>query len=170
MLPPINLKEWIETHREFLKPPVCNKLAFEENGFIIMIVGGPNQRTDYHYNEGPEFFYQVEGSILLKTIQEGQVVDIPIAEGEMFLLDPKVPHSPHRYENTVGLVIERRRRPGENDGLQWYCAECTHPLYEEYFELKNIVKDFPAVFDRFYASVENRTCDECGTVMPERDA
>lgn len=165
MMPPINFKQWIEDHRQYLKPPVCNKLVFQENGFFIMVVGGPNARKDYHVEEGPEFFYQLEGDMLLKTVQDGKVVDIPIREGEIFLLPPKVPHSPHRFANTVGLVIERSRLPEEKDGLQWYCDKCDHLLYEEYFHLKNIEEDFPPVFDRFYSSEQHRTCDACGHVM-----
>lgn len=171
MIPaPINFKQWIEEHRHLLKPPVGNKLVFEENGLFIMVVGGPNTRTDYHYDEGAEFFYQVEGDMLLKTVQEGKVVDVPIREGEVFLLPPKVPHSPQRYENTVGLVIERKRTEAEKDGLLWYCENCTTLLYEEYFVLRNIEKDFPPVFDRFYSNEANRTCKNCGTVMaiPEK--
>ncbi|SDJ51989.1 3-hydroxyanthranilate 3,4-dioxygenase [Microbulbifer yueqingensis] len=165
MMPPVNFKQWIEDHRQYLKPPVCNKLVFEENGFFIMVVGGPNSRKDYHVDEGPEFFYQVEGDMLLKTVQDGKVVDVPIREGEIFLLPPKIPHSPQRLENTVGLVIERTRLPEEKDGLQWYCDKCDNLLYEEYFHLKNIEEDFPPVFDRFFSSEQNRTCDACGHVM-----
>ncbi|WP_346839130.1 3-hydroxyanthranilate 3,4-dioxygenase [Microbulbifer sp. SAOS-129_SWC] len=166
LTPPINFHQWIEDHREYLKPPVCNKLVFEEQGFFIMVVGGPNSRKDYHVDEGPEFFYQVEGDMLLKTIQDGEVADIPIREGEIFLLPPRVPHSPQRFADTVGLVIERRRTENEKDGLQWYCDVCNHLLYEEFFKLRNIEQDFPPVFDRFFSSAENRTCDNCGHVMP----
>jgi 3-hydroxyanthranilate 3,4-dioxygenase len=165
-MPPINFRQWIDDHREYLKPPVCNKLVFEEQGFFVMVVGGPNARKDYHVDEGPEFFYQLEGELLLKTIQDGRVVDIPIREGEIFLLPPRIPHSPQRYANTIGLVIERRRMEDEQDGLQWYCDQCNHLLYEEFFQLKNIEKDFPAVFARFFESEQNRTCDACGHVMP----
>jgi 3-hydroxyanthranilate 3,4-dioxygenase len=160
-----NFKKWIDEHREFLKPPVCNKLVFQDAEFIVMVVGGPNSRKDYHYDEGEEFFYQVEGDMLLKTFQDGKVVDIPIKEGEIFLLPAKMPHSPQRFENTVGLVIERKRLPHEKDGLMWFCDECNHKLYEEYFQLQNIEKDLPPVFDRFFSSKDNRTCKECGAVM-----
>lgn len=166
LTPPINFKQWIEEHRAQLKPPVCNKQVFAEGDFIVMVVGGPNRRKDYHVDEGPEFFYQLEGEMLLKTFQDGQIVDIPIREGEIFLLPPKVPHSPQRFAHTVGLVIERKRLPQEQDGLQWYCDHCNHLLYEEFFHLKNIEKDLPPVFDRFFGSLEHRTCRRCGTVMP----
>lgn len=161
----INFQQWIDDHRDVLKPPVCNKLVFEDAEFIVMVVGGPNARKDYHYDEGEEFFYQVEGEMLLKTMQDGEPVDIPIKAGEVFLLPARVPHSPVRFAGSVGLVIERKRLPGEQDGLMWFCEQCHSKLYEEYFELKNIEKDFPPVFDRFFGSLENRTCKSCGAVM-----
>lgn len=164
-----NLRQWIDDHRQLLKPPVCNQQVFEENDFIVMVVGGPNARTDYHYDEGPELFYQLEGDMLLKTMQRGERVDIPIGEGDILLLPPRVPHSPQRYANTVGLVIERKRLPGEQDGFMWYCDNCNNLLYEEYLYIDDIVGQLPPVFDRFYSSEENRSCDRCGTVMPGRD-
>ena len=164
-----NVQAWIDDHRDRLKPPVCNQQVFEENDFIVMVVGGPNSRTDYHYDEGPEFFYQLEGEMLLKTIQDGKRVDIPIRAGEILLLPPKVPHSPQRLENSVGLVVERKRLPDELDGFMWYCENCDHLLYEEYLYVDDIVGQLPPVFDRFYGSEENRTCDNCGAVMPDRE-
>lgn len=161
-----NFKKWIDDNRHLLKPPVCNQQVFEENDFIIMVVGGPNSRTDYHYDEGPEFFYQLEGEMLLRTIQDGKRVDITIGEGEILLLPPKVPHSPQRFENTVGLVVERKRLPEELDAFQWYCNNCDHLIYEEYLYVDDIVGQLPPIFDRFYSSDDNRTCDKCATVMP----
>ena len=161
-----NFAEWIDAHRDQLKPPVCNQQVFDENDFIVMVVGGPNSRTDYHYDEGPEFFYQLEGEMLLKTIQDGERVDIPIRAGEILLLPPKVPHSPQRFAHSVGLVVERKRLPEELDGFMWYCDNCNHKLYEEFLYVDDIVGQLPPVFERFYGSEANRTCDNCGTVMP----
>lgn len=168
MLPsmPINFKDWIEENRHLLKPPVGNKCVWEDQDFIVMVVGGPNTRSDYHYDEGPEFFYQVEGDMVLKIMENGEPRDIPIKEGEIFLLPPKIPHSPQRFENTVGLVVERKRLEQEEDGLIWYCEKCNNKLYEEYFHLENIETQFPPVFERFYASEDARTCGECGHVHP----
>lgn len=162
----LNFQKWIDEHRHLLKPPVCNKKIYEEDDFIVMVVGGPNQRKDYHIDEGPEFFYQLEGEMVLKTFQDGKRVDIPIKAGEIFYLPPKVPHSPQRMADSIGLVIERKRLPHELDGLQWYCDNCDALLYEEYFPLKNVEKDFGFVFDRYFGSAEHRTCKQCGAVMP----
>jgi 3-hydroxyanthranilate 3,4-dioxygenase len=161
-----NFQQWIDEHRHLLKPPVCNRQVFEDNDFIVMVVGGPNSRKDYHYDEGPEFFYQLEGDMLLKTVQDGRQVDIPIREGEILLLPPKVPHSPQRFSDTIGLVIERKRLPEELDGFMWFCDKCNHKLYEEYLYVSDIVGQLPPVFHRFYGSEENRTCGNCGAIMP----
>lgn len=163
-LSPINFKKWIDENRHLLKPPVGNKLIWEDREFIVMVIGGPNARTDYHINAGEEFFYQVEGDIVLKVIQDGRPVDVPIAEGELFLLPGNTPHSPRRPAGTVGLVIERKRLPHEQDGFEWHCEKCGEKLYEERFELTDIVKQFPPIFDRFYQS-EHTTCKACGTKM-----
>ena len=165
--PPFNFKSWIDKHRDQLKPPVCNKQVFVEGDFIVMVVGGPNGRRDYHYDEGPEFFYQLEGDMLLKTQQHGSVVDYPINAGEVFLLPPRIPHSPIRYANSTGLVVERKRLVHEKDGLMWFCENCNHKLYEEYFTLENIEKDFFPVFERFFSDQQARTCEQCGAVMPD---
>ena len=157
--------QWIDDHRDLLKPPVCNKQVYEDSEFIIMVVGGPNSRKDYHYDPGEEFFYQIEGDMLLKTQQNGKVVDVPIREGEIFLLPSNVPHSPQRFADTVGLVIERKRRPEENDGLMWYCDECNTKLYEEYFHLDNIETQLPPVFDRFWNNPDYLECKACGHVI-----
>lgn len=159
------LKKWIDENRHLLKPPVGNKVIWQDTEFIVMAVGGPNSRKDYHYNDGEEFYYQVEGDIVVGIQEDGKAVDVPIKEGEIFLLPPNVPHQPRRGPNTVGLVIERKRAEGEKDGLLWYCEKCNNLLYEEHFPLSNIEKDFKAVFDKFYGSKELRTCKKCGHVM-----
>ena len=166
MKKPFNLQKWIDDNRHLLKPPVGNQQLYIENDdFIVMVVGGPNARKDYHYEEGEELFYQLEGDIVLKIIEDGKPVDIPIKQGEMFLLPPRVPHSPQRPANSIGLVIERYRKEGEKDGFQWYCENCNSLLYEEYFELTDIVNQLPSIMDNFYSSEDHRTCKSCGTKM-----
>jgi 3-hydroxyanthranilate 3,4-dioxygenase len=165
LAPPIDFQRWIDEHRDLLKPPVANKCIYDGD-FIVMIVGGPNQRTDYHYEEGPEFFHQLEGEVVLRLMLEDGPKDVPIRAGEVFYLPPRIPHSPQRMAGSVGLVIERRRLAHEQDGLMWYCPNCHAKVYEEYFPLRDIENDFPAVFERFYRSRERRTCRNCDTVHP----
>lgn len=163
---PFSFKQWIDDNRHLLKPPVGNQQVYTGNdNFIVMVVGGPNTRKDYHYNETEEFFYQMEGNIVLRIQEDGKPVDIPIKEGDIFLLPPKVPHSPQRPANSIGLVMEMRRNHGETDGFMWFCDNCNHKLYEEFLHLEDIVKQLPPIMNKFYASEENRTCDNCGSVM-----
>lgn len=157
LVTPINLKKWIEENRHLLKPPVGNKVVWKDGDFIVMVVGGPNSRQDYHYNETPEFFYQIEGSIVLKVMEDGKPKDIHIREGEIFLLPPRVPHSPQRGANTVGIVIEYPRPKGVKDKLIWYSDKDGYVEYEEEFTLDNIETDMPAIFDRYKNHKEKQT-------------
>ena len=163
---PFNLQRWIDDNRDLLKPPVGNKNLYVDSGdYIVMIVGGPNARKDYHYNETEELFYQLQGDITVRIQEDDKAVDINIEEGEMFLLPAKIPHSPIRGENTIGLVIERKRNPDLNDGLMWFCDECNSKLHETYFYLTNVEKDFQPRFREFYSSKDLLTCNNCGHVM-----
>jgi 3-hydroxyanthranilate 3,4-dioxygenase len=166
MKAPFNLFKWIEENRDLLKPPVNNKNLYPEGSdYIVMIVGGPNARKDYHYNETEELFLQIEGDIIVKIQEDGKAVEVPIRAGEMFLLPAGIPHSPIRSEGSVGLVIERVRKPEHQDGLLWFCDECNQSLYETYFQLGNIEHDFLPRFRHFYGSETLRTCSNCGHTM-----
>ena len=151
---PFNLKKWIDDNRSLLRPPVGNQCIYNDaENFIVMIVGGPNSRKDYHFNETEELYYQVEGDIVLKIIENGAPRDIPINEGDIFLLPPRTPHSPQRGPGTV------------EDGFLWYCENCGNKLYEEYKVINDIVTQLPPVMEGFYADEHKRTCSKCGSVM-----
>jgi 3-hydroxyanthranilate 3,4-dioxygenase len=164
---PFNLTKWIDENRHVLQPPVANKnLYVESDDYIVMIVGGPNARKDYHYNETEELFYQLEGSITVYIQENGEKKAMTLNAGDIYLHPAKVPHSPSRTENSVGLVIERKRAgKGFTDGLLWFCDSCNHKLHEVYFELHDIEKDFLPHFKAYYTSEAMRTCSKCGTVM-----
>jgi len=166
--PPFNLNKWIEENRDSLKPPVGNKNLYKDAGdYIVMIVAGPNARKDYHYNETEELFYQLEGNIEVHVQDDGEKKVMKLGSGDMYLHPAKVPHSPVRHKNSVGLVIERKRNDLEaKDGLLWFCDNCNHKLYETYFTLNDIEKDFLEHFRHFYGSKKLRTCNNCKTVMP----
>jgi 3-hydroxyanthranilate 3,4-dioxygenase len=164
-LAPLGLAAWIEDNRSLLKPPVGNKLIWSDTEFSVMVVGGPNTRKDYHIDPGEEFFYQLQGDMVLKIIEDGTPRDIPIREGDIFLLPAGVPHSPQRFPDTVGLVIERRRNPGETDHLRWYCEACGTILYDESFHCTDLGTQLRPIIERFHADVSRRTCRTCGAVM-----
>jgi 3-hydroxyanthranilate 3,4-dioxygenase len=163
---PFNLMKWIDDNRHLLKPPVGNQCVYKEaDNFIVMVVGGPNSRKDFHYNKGEELFYQLQGDIVVRIQEDEKIVDIPIKEGEMFLLPGGTPHSPQRGADTVGLVLEIVRHTEELDGFMWFCENCHEKLYEEYLHVSDIVSQLPPVMERFYSDVHKRTCSKCGTLM-----
>ena len=165
IFPPINFKTWIEEHRHLLKPSVGNRVVYDEGDFMIMVVGGPNSRKDYHVDTVEEFFYQLEGDMLLKIIENGKRVDVPIKEGEIFLLPKNVPHSPQRFEKTIGLVVEYKREEGALDGFQWYCDSCDKLIHEVTLDLENIVTQLPPLFDAYWNNMDARTCESCGDIQ-----
>ncbi|XP_030051651.1 3-hydroxyanthranilate 3,4-dioxygenase isoform X2 [Microcaecilia unicolor] len=118
----VSVRKWVEDNKPCFLPPVCNKLMHSSQ-LKVMFVGGPNQRKDYHIEEGEELFYQVKGDICLKIIQHDKHRDIYIREGEMFLLPARIPHSPQRFADTVGLVFERERLKTETDGLRFFSSK-----------------------------------------------
>ena len=164
---PFNLNKWIEQNRELLKPPVGNKSLYRDaNDYIVMVVGGPNARKDYHYNETEELFYQLEGEIEINVQENGEKKTMTLGPGDMYLHPGKIPHSPVRKAGSIGLVVERKRVGGDGeDGLLWFCENCNNKLYEVYFPLEDIETDFLKHFKHFYESEELRTCNNCGTVM-----
>lgn len=165
ILPPIDFKAWIEENRHLLKPPVGNRKVWENTNFDVFVVGGPNRRKDYHIDPDEEFFYQIEGDMTLKIVDDGEFKDIVIPEGAIFLLPPNIPHSPQRSENTIGLVIEHKRAEGAQDGLRWYCDSCKEVLHEEFFQLHDIVGQLKAAIENFKASESLRTCKSCGHTL-----
>jgi 3-hydroxyanthranilate 3,4-dioxygenase len=160
---PFNLKTWIDEHRHLLKPPVGNAMVYSGE-FMVMVVGGPNQRGDFHVNPTEELFFQVEGDIVLRVMDNGKPRDIPIKQGDLFLLPANIPHSPQRPANTVGLVVEHRRPEKATDHLRWYCKKCGALLFDEEFQLVDLGKQLKPIIEKFNGSEELRTCKNCHTV------
>ncbi len=164
-----NFSRWIDEHAHLLKPPVGNKVVFEEAGdLIVQVVGGPNARTDYHDDPYEEFFYQLRGDVVLKIIENGRPRDVAIRQGEILLVPGHVRHSPQRPAGSVGLVVEKVRPREVNDAFEWYCAGCDWLVHRVEFNVQNIVKDLPPLFEQFYSSPGKRTCRRCGQVHAGR--
>jgi len=165
-----NFAEWIDRHAHLLKPPVGNQQVFREAGdLIVMVVGGPNARSDYHDDPYEEFFYQLRGNMVLRILDEGRPRELPICEGEILLLPGHVRHSPQRPEaGSVGLVVEKVRPRGVDDGFEWYCQKCWTRIHRVEVNVQNIVADLPPLFDAFYAGA--RQCPACGQVHPGKSA
>lgn len=167
---PFDFNGWIDRHRELLKPPVGNKLVFEEADMTVMVVGGPNQRVDFHDDPVEEFFYQLQGDMVLKVAENGSIYDVPIRQGEVFFLPAHVRHSPQRPQaGSVGLVVESPRVGDMLDGFEWFCFDCGTLVHRVEVPVANIVADLPPLFEGFYADTEKRTCPQCGAVHPGKE-
>ncbi len=163
---PIHLPSFLEANRHLLVPPVGNRQLFTDSEFIVMLIAGPNRRKDYHVDPGEELFYQLHGDITLRVFEDGRIREIPILEGELFLLPSFVPHSPQRPADTVGLVVERTRRPDEEDHFQWYCEGCGHLLHDVALHVKNLNTELAPVLEGFFRGPATlRTCKRCGIEM-----
>jgi 3-hydroxyanthranilate 3,4-dioxygenase len=165
---PINFPDWLSENQHLLKPPVGNKQMFPTgDDFIVMIVGGPNQRTDFHVDPYEEFFYQVKGNMHVNVMTDDGPGRVDIGEGEMWVLPRNMPHSPQRPEaGSIGLVIERVREEGTLEKFRWYCGECNSVVHEVELQVRDIVKDLPPLFAAFYESEDARTCPSCGALHP----
>jgi 3-hydroxyanthranilate 3,4-dioxygenase len=167
---PLDFDAWLAEHGPGLRPPVGNKEVFPGcQDFIVMVVGGPNQRTDYHREPYEEVFYQLTGTMHVDLQTPDGKRTVTIGPGEMWVLPRDLPHSPQRPEaGSIGLVFERPREPGLLEHFQWYCLDCNRLIHDVELQVRDIVVDLPPVFAAFYASLEARTCADCGAVHPGR--
>ena len=161
--PPINLMKWVEEHRHLLRPPVGNQYLYDGLDFFVMVIGGPNARNDFHVTNSEEYFYQLKGDIVVRIREGGRTRDVPVREGETFFIPGNVPHSPTRPPGTIGVVVERRRPPGETEHLQFYCEKCGELVHDLEFDCKDIVDHFRQAMEEFWADKELSTCRGCGT-------
>jgi len=169
-LPAFNLRSWIEDHQYLLQPPVGAEVLWNDSELQVIIIGGPNARRDFHVDPSDEFFFQLKGTMVLEYMDsEGNRQRQPIREGEVFLLPANTPHSPQRPANTVGLVVERLRRPGEPEAYEWYCENCNNRLYRIERQDSDLLKDLGAALKAFHANSELRTCSRCGVTQPVPD-
>jgi 3-hydroxyanthranilate 3,4-dioxygenase len=165
-----DLSRWIDEHQHLLKPPVGNQQIWKDADLMVTVVGGPNHRTDFHDDPVEEFFYQLRGDMVLKVVDEGRHYDVPIRQGEIFLLPPHVRHSPQRpQEGSVGLVVEPKRPDGVLDAFEWYCFKCEGLVHRVEIDLESIVDDLPPLYRDFYGNEAARTCPRCNTVHPGKD-
>ena len=163
-----NLKSWIEANKDAFRPPVANKEVWPESEFIFQIIRGPNARNDFHIDPGDEIFYQLEGAICVDVIQpDGTRKRNRLNQGDVLLVPAGVPHSPLRPAGSWGLVVERKRHPGELDGIVWFCDRCDAELYRRQFDCTNIETEVKAAIDAFYAGDANRVCRQCGAVLAQ---
>ncbi|KAL9709574.1 3-hydroxyanthranilic acid dioxygenase [Leucoagaricus gongylophorus] len=172
LVPPLNFPKWLKNNEDLLQPPVNNFCLYRGEDYVIMVVGGPNERNDYHVNETEEWFYQYKGTMILRVIDDGMFKDITIAEGEMFLLPANTPHNPVRFANTIGIVVERTRPEKSLDRLRWYCHSQAHDkptiIYEESFHVTDLGSQLKPVIERWQNTERLRKCKDCGKIADPR--
>ena len=168
---PINFAHWIEENKTHLKPPVGNRQIWPHGNLIVTVVGGPNQRTDFHDDPFEEYFHQFRGDAYLLIIDRGKFERIDLREGDIFLLPAHIRHSPQRPNaDSLCTVIELPRPAGVTDGFEWYCAACGGLVARHTLQLSSITKDLPEIYQKFYATSDaERTCKNCGEIHPGRD-
>ena len=168
---PLNFKRWLDDNAHLLKPPVGNRQIWNDGDFMVTVVGGPNERSDFHDDPVEEFFYQFKGNAYLLMWEDGRYERVELKEGDVFLMSPHTHHSPQRPEaGSLCLVVERQRPKNEKDALQWCCAACGAVVKRYEMQLESIVADLPPVYERFYATTpEERRCPKCGETHPGRD-
>jgi 3-hydroxyanthranilate 3,4-dioxygenase len=168
-MPPVDLMKWVEANRQHFKPPVGNKYLYDGEDFFVMLIAGPNARNDFHKTNSEEFFHQLKGDVVVRIIEppDGKIKDVILREGETFFVPGNVPHSPTRPPGTLGLVVERRRPPGETEHLQFYCDKCSALVYDKEFDCKDIVEHFKQAMEDFWADPKLSTCKKCGTRVPK---
>jgi 3-hydroxyanthranilate 3,4-dioxygenase len=165
--PPIDLENWIETNRDKFKPPVSNQYLYDGRDFFVMVIKGPNARNDFHQVDSEEYFYQLKGDIKVRIREEDKIVDHLVREGETFFIPPNVPHAPVRPPNTIGVVVERRRPPGEHEHVIFYCDKCGALVEDIDFDCADIVKAFSQAMLDFWNDDTRRTCKKCGHKVPQ---
>ncbi|HMN95077.1 MAG TPA: 3-hydroxyanthranilate 3,4-dioxygenase [Phycisphaerales bacterium] len=163
---PINLSRWIDANQHLLKPPVGNQYMYCGEDFIVMVIGGPNTRNDFHVNTTEEWFHQIKGDIAVRVREGERMRDVVIREGETWLCPALLPHRPQRPAGTVGLVVEAQRPPGDLDHLVFYCEKCDALVHDAAFQMEDIVVHFARIMEEYWSGpVEARTCRACGTVV-----
>ena len=164
-----NFQKWIDEHKHLLKPPVGNQLIWRDSQFIIMILGGPNARRDFHIDPSDEVMYMIKGEMRLHyRTPEGKEEVTILSEGSTIFTPAGVPHSPRFPPDAFVFIIERNRRDGEIDRFQWYCPSCDDLLHEETFLVGDYAVDpVSKAYQNFFDSEEFRTCEKCGEVMPK---
>lgn len=164
---PIDLKNWIAENSHLFKPPVSNRYLYDGRDFFVMVIKGPNARNDFHLVDSEEYFYQLKGNIKVRVREGDRIIDHIVHEGETFFIPPNVPHSPQRPPDTIGVVVERRRPPGEKEHVIFYCENCGALVEDIHFDCADIVEHFSQAMVDFWNDDVRRTCKKCGTKVPQ---
>ena len=145
------------------------EVLWQESESLAFLARGREYRSEFHNNPSDEVMTMVRGTMHLHYRKPEGGTDVAvIPEGATIFTPTGIAHSPRFAPDSFVLVIERLRRAGELDRFSWYCPSCDGFLHEEAVHVSDYTTDPVAgAYARFYGDVTARTCDACGTVMPD---
>ena len=166
-----NFQKWIAENEHLLKPPVGNKKVFEDGDMTVQVVGGPNERADYHDDPVEEFFYQLKGNMVLKVGDNGNFYDVPIKRGRGV---PAAAACAALAAAAGGLDRAggraERYDDDPHDAFEWYCFECGALVHRIEVKVEHLVRDLPPLYEAFFADEKARTCKKCGAHPSRQEA
>ena len=142
-------------------------ILWQEEDTIAFVARNRPYRSEFHVDPSDEVLYMLKGDTELHYLTpEGERKVATIREGELFRIPAGTPHSPHGSPDSYGLVLERRRRPDEQDRFLWFCERCNTKLYEATRHVADYREDpVSRAYEEFYADPSHLTCRACGHVM-----
>ena len=149
-----------------------NTVLWQAPDSIAFVARGREFRSEFHSDPSDEVMYMIKGDMNLHfRTPEGEEKVAVIREGGIIHCPAGTPHSPRFATDAFVLVIERKRRTGEQDRFFWYCPSCKAQLYEASRHVGDYLQDpVSEVYAEFYGSESHRTCGKCGHVTPRLEA
>lgn len=169
--PLFDVLQWVhEQKKQSGDRPLMNHQMVWRDAFIVMMFNGatPANRSDYHINASGELFYQLEGDMRCRLVEEdGTITHHVVGPGQLFYIPPFQPHLNQRDEGSVGIVIHQKRPDGAKDGMMWLCNTCGNPLHRVDYLFTELKENLKVHIRAFLADEQLRTCDKCGDVFPQ---
>ena len=135
---------------------------------MAFMARGRSYRSEFHVDPSDEVMVMVKGDADVHYITaEGEHKVAVVREGEVFRCPAGTPHSPRFSPDAFMLVLERKRRPEEEDRFMWFCERCKAKLYEIVKHVGDY-RDDPVsrAYEAYYSAESHRTCTRCGHVTP----
>ena len=148
--------------------PTPVRILWQEEESLAFVARGRKHRSEFHIDPSDEVMYMLKGDMELHYVTaEGERKVAVIREGEIIHCPAGIPHSPRFSPDAFVLVLERKRRTGEQDRFLWFCEQCDGPLYETSRRVSDYHEDpVSRAYEEFYSVEGRRTCSRCGHVTP----
>lgn len=145
---------------------------WQEPDMMAFLAKGRVYRSEFHVDPSDEVMVMVKGNANVHYITaEGEHKVAVVREGEVFRCPAGTPHSPRFSPDAFMLVLERKRRPNEQDRFLWFCENCQAKLFEVVKHVGDYREDpVSRAYEAFYSADSHRTCKKCGHVTPRAPA